>query len=74
MATPSRVSLRHAINERCKGCIYDPLSRGSWREQIAACNNTGCALHAVRPVPRPCIVDGHICRVEVAKVRERVDV
>ncbi len=73
MSTSSRVSLRHAINQRCRDCIVDPLSRGGWREQVTACNNTGCALHAVRPVPRSCIVNGQMCRVEIAKVRERID-
>ncbi|AZI36526.1 hypothetical protein [Caenibius tardaugens] len=74
MSTSQRTSLRAAINERCRECIVDPLSRGSWREQVAACVSSNCALHAVRPVPRSCIVDGLICRAAVATVRERIDV
>lgn len=73
MSTSQRTSLRAAINERCRGCIYDPLSRGSWREQVAACNSTNCALHAVRPVPRCRIVDGHISRKQIAEVRVKLD-
>ena len=26
-------SLRAAINAKCKSCIYDPGTRGSWRDQ-----------------------------------------
>lgn len=72
MSTSTRVSLRHAINQRCRDCIVDPLSRGSWREQVAACTSGNCALHAVRPVPRSCIVNGQMCPAEIAKVRERI--
>jgi hypothetical protein len=32
------ISLRQAINAKCKDCIYDPLSGlGTWREQVARC-------------------------------------
>jgi hypothetical protein len=48
-----RVSLRRSIDEKCKSCIYDPLSRlGTWREQVAGCTVTRCALYQVRPLPR----------------------
>lgn len=45
------MSLREAINKRCKQCIYDPYDRGTWREQVAACTSPDCALFAVRPGP-----------------------
>jgi len=36
----------------CKSCIYDPGSgNGAWREQVAGCSSSNCALHAVRPLP-----------------------
>lgn len=54
MTTQSRVSLRSAINDKCKSCIYDPHAKGlgSWREQVADCGGVNCPLYPVRPVPR----------------------
>ena len=54
MTTQSRVSLRSAVNAKCKSCIYDPYVKGlgSWREQVANCGGVNCPLYAVRPVPR----------------------
>jgi len=43
------MSLRDAINAKCKSCIYDPHAPGTWRQQVHACDNTGCPLHDVRP-------------------------
>jgi hypothetical protein len=42
-------SLRKAIDGKCRGCSYDPLDRGTWRQQVDACAATRCPLHAVRP-------------------------
>jgi len=33
---PHRLSLRDRVDAKCKGCIYDPGSAGTWREQVAA--------------------------------------
>lgn len=45
-----RPSLRKAIDQHCKNCIYDPISgKGAWREQVEACTSTHCALFDVRP-------------------------
>jgi hypothetical protein len=41
-----------AINAMCRGCIYDDLAAGTWREQVAACVSGACPLHAFRPMPR----------------------
>jgi hypothetical protein len=44
------MSLRAAINAKCKECIYDPVGgRGTWRQQVEACTAPGCPLYAVRP-------------------------
>ena len=43
-------SLRGAINEKCKDCIYDPLAGGSWRKQVELCTCTDCPLYPVRPM------------------------
>jgi hypothetical protein len=46
------VSLRGAINAKCKDCIYDPLSGGgTWREQVAQYSAPACPLWIVRPSP-----------------------
>lgn len=41
-----------AITAFCKDCGHDPGARGTWREQIAACPASNCALHRFRPLPR----------------------
>ena len=48
------MSLRKAINDKCRECIYDPLSGlGNWRQQVTACQITDCPLHPVRPRSKP---------------------
>jgi len=44
------MSLRRAINAKCRECIVDPEDRGSPSQQIAACICTDCPLHPVRPI------------------------
>lgn len=49
-----RLSLRSAINDKCKECIYDPLSGlGNWRQQTEGCTSVDCPLFPVRPVSTP---------------------
>lgn len=43
------MSLRKQINEKCKDCIYDPDSIGTWRQQVTLCSTKTCALYDVRP-------------------------
>lgn len=46
----SRISLRTAINNKCKECIYDPLAgAGTWKQQVEACTSKTCPLFEVRP-------------------------
>lgn len=43
-------SLRKAINDKCKECIFDPKGgNGKWKEQIEACTSFKCPLFKVRP-------------------------
>lgn len=49
---PARPSLRSAINEACRNCIYDSRGAGSWRAQVAACTAHTCPLYVVRPRPK----------------------
>jgi hypothetical protein len=42
---------RTAIFHKCLDCVYDPRASGRPREQVAACNCTGCALWPVRELP-----------------------
>lgn len=44
---PSR---KTAIREKCKDCIYDEHSPGTWLQQVTACEDKACALWPVRPV------------------------
>jgi hypothetical protein len=47
------VSMRSAINEKCRDCIYDPLAPGNWRQQVQACVITTCPLWPLRPKSKP---------------------
>jgi len=44
------MSLRNAINAKCRECIHDPLDKGSAAQQIACCMIHDCPLHPVRPI------------------------
>jgi len=45
------MSLRKAINQMCKSCIHDPLSAGTWRQQVFLCSVKSCPLWEVRTKP-----------------------
>ena len=45
------MSLRNAINAKCRDCIYDPKSGlGTWRQQVSLCTVYACPLWQFRPV------------------------
>lgn len=44
------MSLRKAINDKCRECIYDERGGGTWRQQVEACTAFKCPLYPVRPV------------------------
>lgn len=45
-----RPSMRKAINDKCKDCIYDPKSgMGTWKQQTDACTIMTCSLWPLRP-------------------------
>ncbi len=46
------MTLRAAINAKCRECVYDPYQPGGWREQVEACGCSNCPLYPVRPRPR----------------------
>ena len=44
-------SLRDAINDKCRDCIYDPIAGGgTWRQQVESCTSGNCPLFDVRPI------------------------
>lgn len=43
------MSLRKAINKKCKDCIYDNLAAGNWRQQVTICSDNSCPLWNDRP-------------------------
>jgi hypothetical protein len=49
MAGPS---LRKAIDDKCKDCIYDSAVPMNWKKQVTLCTSTDCSLHPVRPISR----------------------
>lgn len=48
-----RPSMRKAINEKCRECIYDStaIGAGTWRKQVGDCTSYGCPLFELRPMP-----------------------
>lgn len=49
-----RRSLRRAIYQNCKDCIYDEhvKGEGNWRQQVEKCLVSKCALYSVRPTSK----------------------
>ena len=43
------MSLRKAVNNKCKDCIYDYLAAGTWLQQVTLCSSEDCPLFDVRP-------------------------
>jgi hypothetical protein len=39
-----------AINMMCKDCNYDPLDKGTWRQQAHNCTSKDCPLYPYRPL------------------------
>lgn len=62
-----------AINAMCRGCIVDPMSGGTWREQVACCVSAACPLFNFRPMPRHCMADGLHNLPAIAAVRAKVE-
>ena len=46
------MSLRNAINLKCKDCIYDPEVEGGWKQQVSLCDLSDCSLWPYRPMAR----------------------
>lgn len=42
-------SLRAAVDQNCKQCIYDIQSPSTWRQQVTLCAIKECPLWHVRP-------------------------
>jgi len=47
------ISMRAAVNAKCKDCIYDPAAPGNWRQQVQGCTVKSCPLFQIRPVSAP---------------------
>ena len=48
----NRLSLRGAINNKCRSCIFDEANAGSWLVQGTLCSCKDCPLYGVRPVTK----------------------
>ena len=44
------MSLRLAVNAKCRSCAYDPRDVGTAAQQIACCVVADCPLHPHRPI------------------------
>jgi len=49
------MSLRKAINSKCKDCTYDNLAPGTWLQQITLCPANDCPLYDRRPQSKSAI-------------------
>ena len=45
------MSLRKAVDQKCKDCSYDLTAPGTWRQQVLLCSAKTCPLWAVRAKP-----------------------
>ena len=48
--TGNKLKLRGKIDAKCRDCIYDPHSEGTWRFQVQNCTCLACPLYPVRPI------------------------
>ncbi len=46
------MSLRKAINQKCRECIHDEKAAGTWLKQVEDCTSYQCPLYPVRPITR----------------------
>ncbi len=44
------MSMRKAIDDKCRSCIYDDCAPGTWRKQVELCTITECGLYPYRPI------------------------
>ena len=51
------MSLRKAVNDKCKDCIYDDAAAGTCLQQITLCSSEDCPLFDVRPQSKSRIPD-----------------
>ena len=58
MTVPKKYSLRQAINDKCRSCVYDEANIGSWLVQVTLCSCRDCPLYEVRPVSKSPIAEG----------------
>lgn len=66
-------SLRSAIDAKCRDCIFDRLSAGTWREQVASCVSANCSLHPVRPMPRAVMRGGNVDPEALKALQDRLE-
>jgi hypothetical protein len=50
LAPAPKMSKTKSLHEMCKSCIYDPLDKGTWREQVENCASQSCPLWQHRPM------------------------
>lgn len=55
MIPEKKVSLRTAIDDNCRTCIFDSAAAGTWRQQVTLCSVTSCSIYPVRPVTKSAI-------------------
>ena len=69
------MSLRKAVNKKCRDCIYDPLSKGTWRQQVNLCAVKSCPLWALRAKPSTCIPESTLLwyGVDLAQYQQLIE-
>lgn len=65
-----RESLRAAINDKCRDCIYDSSAPGTWRQQVTLCSSASCPLwyaqpQTDRPIPTAVLRHYHVLEKEL---------
>jgi len=46
----NKAGFKSKIIAKCIECLYDPVQKGSWRQQVQSCTSPKCPLFAVRPM------------------------
>jgi len=67
------MSLRKAINGKCKDCSFDDLAAGTWLQQITLCSCSNCPLYKVRPQSKAQIPENVLRYYQVSKLTPSKD-
>lgn len=65
------MSMRRAIDQMCKSCIYDDFQPGTWRAQTENCVSSTCPLFKFRPLSKETLAKNAQGSAASVRMKER---